>query len=206
MYIDLTHTITNNMPSHPLDIAVQLTSTATYIHDGVANETLCGSVHMGTHIDSPGHFTGNNKKITDFPLSTFMGKAVCIDGRKYQSLSKDLLKNTTLKKNMIVLFYTNWDSRLYETNYYYDHPVISPECAQYLIDKGIKMVGVDFPSVDNPPYEIHKLFLNNDILIIENLTNLEALINKEFNLIALPLKIDANGSPARVIAEIIKRK
>ena len=51
-YIDLTHTIINNMPSHPLDIIIELAATATYEEHGVANESLCGSVHMGTHINA----------------------------------------------------------------------------------------------------------------------------------------------------------
>ncbi len=201
-YIDLTHTITNNMPSHPLDITIQLKSTATYQEHGVANESLCGGVHMGTHIDAPGHFVDNGKKITDFPLSTFIGEAVCIDTHNQKIITPDLLTHVELKKNGIVIFYTGWDARFYESNYFNEHPVINKDCAQYLIDAGVKMIGVDFPSVDTAPYAIHKLFLSNDILIIENLTNLTSLVNKTFRLIALPLKIDSHGSPTRVIAEI----
>lgn len=201
-YIDLTHTITNNMPSHPLDISVQLQSTAIYHEHGVANESLSGGVHMGTHIDAPGHFVENGKKITDFSIDKFMGKAICIDARKHKIITPDLLAHASLQENLIILFYTGWDSQFYTSNYYTEHPIISPECAQYLIDSKIKMVGVDFPSVDNAPYAIHKIFLSNDILIIENLTNLKSLIEKTFNIIALPLKINAHGSPTRVIAEI----
>ncbi len=65
------------------------------------------------------------------------------------------------------------------------------------------MVGIDFPSVDKAPYAVHSLLLSHDILIIENLTNLEQLQHyKNIELIALPLKIDAHGSPARVIAKV----
>jgi arylformamidase len=201
-YIDLTHTITDNTPSHPLDITVELKSTATYHEHGVANESLCGGVHMGTHIDAPGHFIENGKKITDFTIDNFIGKAVCIDARDHQTITTDLIANTSLQKDIIVLFYTGWDQQFYAPNYYADHPVISLECAQYLIDLGIKMIGVDFPSVDNAPYAIHKLFLSNNILIIENLTNLASLVEKTFDIIALPLKINAHGAPTRIIAEI----
>lgn len=201
-YVDLTHTITNNMPSHPLDVAVQLNSTATYQEHGVANESLSGGVHMGTHIDAPGHFVDNGKKITDFPINTFIGQALCIDARNQKIVTSDLLTNISLKKDLIVVFCTEWDAQFYAPHYYRDHPIISAECAQLLINAGVKMVGVDFPSVDNQPYDIHKLFLSNDILIIENLTNLIPLIGKTFNIIALPLKMDAHGAPTRVVAEI----
>lgn len=201
-YIDLTHTIVHNMPSHPLDINTQLTPTATYKQDGMACESLHGSVHMGTHIDAPGHFIDNGKKITDFPLTTFISDTLCIDASNTKIIDESVVTNIPLQKNTTVLFYTGWDKNFYQTNYFYDHPVISEECAHHLIKIGIKMIGVDFPSVDQAPYAIHKIFLSNDILIIENMTNLKPLINENFNLIALPLKIDAYGAPARVIAEI----
>lgn len=201
-YIDLTHTITNNMPCHPLDDTIQIKSTATCHEQGMANESLSGSVHMGTHIDAPGHFIANGKKITDFPIDRFMGQAVCIDARNQKVITSDMLADIALHKDIIVIFCTEWDTKLHEPGYYLDHPVISAECTEYLISTGIKMVGVDMPSVDNEPYDIHKLFLSNDILIIENLTNLTDLIGKAFNIIALPLKIDAHGAPARVIAQL----
>ena len=201
-YIDLTHTIVNNLPSHPLDIKTQLTPTATYKQDGVACESLHGSVHMGTHIDAPGHFVENGKKITDFPLTTFISEAICIDASNTKIIDKNLVATIPLHKNTTVIFYTGWDKNLYQPNYFYDHPVISEECALHLVERGIKMIGVDFPSVDQAPYTIHKIFLSNDILIIENMTNLKTVINKQFTLIALPLKVDAYGAPARIIAEI----
>ena len=67
------------MPAFPGDTPIQLLPTSTYINDGVANHSLCGSLHMGTHIDAPGHFTDKDKKIIDFPISKFIGKAIVID-------------------------------------------------------------------------------------------------------------------------------
>jgi len=201
-FIDLTQTITDNMPVFPGDTPVKLNPIATYQNDGVANHSLYGNMHMGTHIDTPGHFTEIDKKITDFPLSRFIGDAVCIDASNYKVIEKDLLLNDATQMKNIVLFYTGWDERFYESDYFYDHPVISDECAEYLVNNDVKIVGVDFPSVDRAPYSIHKTLLRNDILIIENLTNLRILCNQKFMLIALPLKVDSHGAPARVIAQI----
>jgi kynurenine formamidase len=64
------------------------------------------------------------------------------------------------------------------------------------------MIGVDMCSPDHPDFPIHKLLLSHDVLIIENLTNVSVLEGKEFKITALPLKLDIDGSPARVIAEI----
>jgi len=58
-------------------------------------------------------------------------------------------------------------------------------------------------SPDHEPFPIHKLLLSNDVLIIENLTNLEKLAGKEFRIIALPINLQEDAAPARVIAELI---
>ena len=85
--------------------------------------------------------------------------------------------------------------------YYEDHPVISKEMAEFLVRKKVKMVGFDMPSPDRSPYEIHSIFLNNNIFILENLTNLDKLIYEEnFSVFAQPLKIKAEGSLVRAMA------
>ena len=60
---------------------------------------------------------------------------------------------------------------------------------------------MDLPSPDNYPFEIHKKLFANNILIVENLTNLSELIGvKDFDIIAFPLKIRAEASLVRVVA------
>jgi hypothetical protein len=77
------------------------------------------------------------------------------------------------------------------------------EVAKYLVDAKVKMVGVDTCSVDNQDgFPIHKILLAGKVLIIENLTNLNQLTGKDFKVYALPLNLQIDGSPARVIAEI----
>jgi len=205
-YIDLSHAIIDNMPTHPYDVVAgfptRLTPIATYQKDGVANHALSATVHMGTHIDAPGHFTANDKKITDFPLSTFIGKAVVIDVQSKYEIGLEDVRNK-VEAHDIVLFCTGFDTHFNQPDYFHEHPVLTRECAQYLVEQKVKMVGVDMPSVDKAPYEIHKLLLSNDILIIENLTNVQKLLGYTYiEVIALPLNIDAHGSPARVIAKI----
>jgi kynurenine formamidase len=65
------------------------------------------------------------------------------------------------------------------------------------------MVGLDSYSPDNEPFEIHKMLLKRDILIVENLVNLDRLVGKRFRCYVMPLKIqDADGAPCRVIGII----
>ena len=91
---------------------------------------------------------------------------------------------------------------MFESKEYFDnHPVVSKELAQLFVERQVKMVCIDSPSPDRHPFEVHKLLLENNILIAENLTNLDKLlfVNK-FEIIAFPLNIHADSSPARIVA------
>ena len=81
---------------------------------------------------------------------------------------------------------------------------MSEEIANYLISKKVSMVGVDACSVDNQEgFPIHKLLWAADVLIIENLTNLEVLEgNLSFKIHAYPIKLEIDGAPVRVVAEV----
>ena len=89
-----------------------------------------------------------------------------------------------------------------------DYPIISMELIEYLVDAKIKLVGVDTINIDNSKdlnRPAHTLFLKNDILIVENLTNLHKLHGKEFIFYAVPLKVKkAAAFPVRAFAEIKK--
>ena len=200
-YIDLTQLIENNMPVFPGDFPVKLAPLVTYEKDGFANHKLECSLHIGTHIDAPGHFTNNDKKICDFAVTKFIGQAKLIDVRGSQEITIDHVKNQ-IGLAKIVIFFTGFGNLFKAKNYFADYPVLTDECAEYLVSQNVEMVGLDSPSVDKSPYDIHKILLSNDVLIIENLINLEQLLGKDFEIIALPLKIDAHGAPARVIAKI----
>jgi kynurenine formamidase len=89
-----------------------------------------------------------------------------------------------------------------EPGYYEAWPEVPEEIADYLIEKKVKVIGVDMPSPDHEPFRIHKKLLGAGILIIENLTNLDKLVGKDFTIYALPIKFALDGAPARVIAEI----
>jgi kynurenine formamidase len=91
-----------------------------------------------------------------------------------------------------------------EEIYYNKHPVITEKLAEFLIKKKIKMLGIDMPSPDYFPFDIHKLLLSNNIFIMENLKNLDKLIKaNKFEVYAFPLKIQAESSPVRAVAKII---
>jgi kynurenine formamidase len=202
LYYDLTQQITHHMPVYPGDIPVEIVPLGT---DDIRNQALTCSMHIGTHIDSPSHMLLGGKTLNDFPLSSFIGNGILIDARGKRSLDSNLLSSLSLQKGDIVLIFTGFGSNFYEPHYFSSYPAVTLACAQALIKAGIKMIGIDTPSPDYAPFEVHKLLMEHDILIIENVTNLELLLDvTHFEVIALPLKTATDGSLARVIAKVEK--
>lgn len=200
-FLDLSYEINNNMPVYPGDKEIKLEKIADVNKEGYTSIIYSGAMHVGTHIDSPMHIIEDDKYISDYSLDNFVGKGVLLDvrGQTEINLKDEYFKS--IKENNIVLFYTGFDKVYGQNEYYDEHPIMSQEMAEFLVRKKVKMVGFDMPSPDRSPYEIHSIFLKNNIFILENLVNLEKLIYEEDYLIfAQPLKIKAEGSLVRAMA------
>ena len=202
-YIDLSHSITNDMPVYPGDQPVGLEQIATLEETGHSNFLLSTGMHAGTHIDGPMHLTTSLTRIAEIPLESFAGKGflVKVVGQKIIDLPESAFNH--LQPGSVVLFYTGYDQYYGQKAYYLSYPTISESTASILVKKQVKIVGMDSPSPDYAPFKVHDILLNNRVLIIENLTNLAALLPyQEFEVLAFPLKIRADSSPVRVVARI----
>jgi len=202
-YIDLSHPISDNMPVYPGDVPVSLPQIASYHEEGHTNFLLSTGMHAGTHLDGPMHLTESLTRMSELPLDMFAGKGFLVDvvGKKFIDLPESAFEH--LLPGSVVLFYTGFDRYFSQQEYYLSYPEISEATARILVEKKVKIVGMDFPSPDYAPFRIHDILLNNQILILENLTNLSSLIPyREFELLAFPLKIQADSSPVRVVARI----
>lgn len=115
----------------------------------------------------------------------------------------DAIKSTKIEEGNIVLFYTGMSEVYHQPEYYDNYPAITEEIAKYLVSQKVKMVGVDMCSVDHEPFPVHRILLSKGVLIIENLTNLVALESKKFKVYAFPIKLQIDGAPTRVVAELI---
>lgn len=198
--IDLTHPLDNSTPTHPLDEKLSLEKYKTLEADHYNDWRICASMHVGTHIDGPGHLTDSKELLSDRPIGSFIGKGYLIDARN-KNIDVSLLDNFPDEKDLVVLIMTGCDRDFNSPHYFTNHPVIQPDFAEALVKQSVKMVGIDFFSPDRYPFPIHKLFFTHHILLIENLTNLEKLVNiKDFLVVALPLKTKTDSSLARVIA------
>lgn len=197
--IDLTMQIDERTPVFPGDPKQEITQFATIKEQGWNEKRLLFNSHFSTHIDAPSHMIGHGKTLSDFPIETFVGDAIVIDARNQQHIVSHL---DNVKAHDIVLFCTRHSDKAYSNSYFTNNPTLTQETAQRLIDKKVKIVGIDSFTPDNEPYPIHKMLLKHNILIVENIINLKRIDwKKRFQCIILPLKIkNGDGAPCRVIA------
>ncbi len=203
-YIDLTHTFNGQMPVFPGDPASELKQTTFVEKDGFSHFHLNTSLHVGTHMDAPSHMLMGGKLLNEYPVEKFFGRGVVIDARGKTSVGAELLSGMDIKSGDVVLICFGWSEVFHNDEYYLNYPVISEGFAKKLVELGVAMVGMDTPSPDKAPYGVHKILLKQDILIIENLTNLETLFAyPNWEIVALPAKLEAEAGLCRVVAKIL---
>lgn len=204
MYIDLTYTFTPDMPVFPGDAQPELVKVSDVAKDGILHYDIKTGMHVGTHMDAPAHMLSGGKFLHEYPAQKFFGRGVIIDARGKSSAGVELLSAVQISKGDIVLVYFGWSTEFRKDEYYLNYPELSPDFAKKLVELGASIVGTDTCSPDRAPYAVHKILLQSDILIMENLTNLDQLIGKtDFEVIALPAKFEAEAAPCRVVAKLM---
>ena len=203
--IDLTLPINKELSGVSIEQAKTLSK------DGWNATTLHLYSHSGTHMDAPMHFEVNDQTMDMIPVCRLISEAWVVDLTQIQPRESITIAHLQavedkVQKGQSILLHTGWSKRLGTDTYRNELPRISPELAHWLGDKGVNLLGVEPPSVADvnnleEVTEIHTILMQNDIVIIEGLTNLEELSMEKVTLIALPLKVtQGDGAPARVIA------
>ena len=209
--IDLTHFISPDMPVYPGTEQPKFNPANTYKKDGFKETLLTMFSHTGTHIDPPAHLFNGKKTLDLMDISSFIGSAIVIDCKDLDEgdvVTLDRIKKYDKAENAeFILFNFGWDKYWGKEKYFGNYPIISNEVVDFIIKTKKKGVGLDTIGIDpisDTNLSIHKkLFSALDIIVIENLSNLDKLVDKKFTLFALPLKTkDADGSPARAVAYI----
>ena len=206
MYIDLTHVIDENMPVYPGTEKPVLDRTYNIRDYGFSETILKMFSHTGTHIDSPSHMIENAKMLETYEVGYFIGSAYILDiSKAIPSVSElENIKSEFSDVNYIILK-TNWSDKWGSKEYYEDFPVLSLEITEYLLSFGIRGFGIDAISVDpvgSEAFENHMKIFEKECIIIENLTNLDQIKTKKFEIMAMPLKLKkSDGISARVVAK-----
>jgi kynurenine formamidase len=168
--------------------------------------------HIGTHVDAPCHYYKGAKSIAEVPVDALIGRAVLFDVSSKppaEPVAASHLEQVSNKNGFKVeagdiAIVRCWPKK-WGMEGYFGCKGLSWSAAEWLIDKGVKAIGIDLVSIDDVEdwsRPCHLGLLKKEILIIECLTNLEKLTKTRFRFTALPLNIEgATGSPIRAIAE-----
>ena len=209
--LDLTLIISENIPTFPGSPQPSFVQDKNIKNDGYNSELLFLSSHTGTHLDAPYHFQEKGEKIHEISLKRLVSSAILVKSRKKgdQLITKTDIQKFEKKHGKIpsgstVIFWTGWQKMIKNTSYFIRNPGLSTAAAKYLVSKKINLVGTDSPSIDlgkDKRFPVHHIFSKNNVLIVENLTNLEKIRSSKFHFVVLPLKLKgATGSPVRAIA------
>jgi kynurenine formamidase len=202
--IDLSQIIESGMPVYPGDSSVKLVQTRIYNVDKYNNHSIETEMHVGTHLDGPMHMLDIHNYLCDFELENFWGKGCIIRSQNENLIKLKKSHSDIVNGREIVLLHSGMDKFYGMKEYYSNHPIIDMTFCEMLVRNKIKILGIDMPSPDRFPFEVHKYLLSNGVLILENLTNLEKIKDEDiFEVMAFPMKIKSDSCMVRAVAKIL---
>ncbi|HLH32737.1 MAG TPA: cyclase family protein [Terriglobia bacterium] len=205
MIFDVTVPISNSMPVWPGDPSVQLTPKSHLSRDKTHTVHLTAiemGSHTGTHVDAPFHMIDGGKRLSDLPTDVFVGEAAVLEIPSVRSVGRAELERFDLNGVERVLLKTENSKHWQDGKFYEEFVYLEPDGAQFLADRAVRLVGIDYLSIDKFQSESHPshfVLLKKEIVIVEGL-NLNAVPAGTYTMFALPLNLqDADGAPTRVI-------
>ena len=214
--VDLSRIIYDGMPKIPVlpDVHVQKCFSLDKGHPLNVTE-MSIPCHAGTHVDAPIHIVPKGKSIEELPLESFVGPGAVIPVKKNgaeEVTVQDLEKpGVPVNRGDILMLFTGWDEK-FDSPDYNLHPYLSVEAAKWMVEKGVKLFGIDCITVDLPTpmrskgfdFPVHRTLLGNEVLIAENVANLGKIVGKKTRILAFPLRVrGSDAGHARIVAEIL---
>jgi arylformamidase len=203
---DITLDISPDMVVWPEDAPVELYRTARMEDGSAANVSRINmSVHTGTHIDAPRHFIADGETIEHMDIDLLTGRAYVLHLPDADVITRDMVEHSPIPpRTKRVLFRTRnsevWSNGVAHT-FIEEYVALHSEAAQYLVDRGVKLIGVDYLSV--APFvdtiTTHQILLGAGVVIVEGL-DLSKVNQGRYDLYCLPLKLSgSDGAPCRAI-------
>lgn len=203
-WIDISVPIYPGMVHWPDNPAVRIERIQDLSRGDAANVSrLELGAHTGTHMDAPRHFLADGAGLDELPLDATIGPARVIPIAHPQAILPGELEAHRLRAGERVLFRTRNSERCWKNNEFIeDFVYISAAAAQYLVQRKVRTVGIDYLSVGGYVHdgiETHQILLGAGIWLIEGL-NLSAVKAGAYELICLPLRVvGGDGAPARAV-------
>ncbi|HEX9310890.1 MAG TPA: cyclase family protein [Gemmatimonadaceae bacterium] len=159
--------------------------------------------HTGTHADAARHFFDDGQSVDRIPLDRLVGPALLLRfGDDVRSVGAAELRTQQLKGHKRILIRTRNSGMLSQKDFVKDYTYLAPDGAQYLVDNGVELVGIDYLSIEqfhSGHHRTHRTLLERSVVIVEGL-DLSAPPPGEYQFICLPLRIEGcDGAPARAV-------
>jgi arylformamidase len=203
-WIDISVPLRSGMVHWPGDAGVRIERTlAIERGDSMNLSTVSMCLHSGTHMDAPLHFLAGAPGLDRMPLTVTVGRARVIEFPGASPIGRAELEPHAIRSGERILLKTSNSRRCWSTDdFIADYVCVSQDGAQYLSERGIQALGIDYLSIGAPGpegEETHRILMTAGIWIMEGL-DLSAVEPGDYELICLPLKVlDADGAPARAI-------
>ena len=200
---DVSVPISKDLVIYPGDPPVKIERKSVINKDGAKSNLSRYSFgsHTGTHIDPPAHFIEGGVTVDRLPLELLIGRARVVEVTA-SCIDEAVLEEFDFTADVRVLFKTRNSYLWGRKEFVEDFVHITPGAARYLVNEGIKVVGIDYLSVEKygaEEPETHLTLLGGGALIIEGL-DLREVEPGDYEMICLPLKVkDGDGAPARVV-------
>jgi arylformamidase len=159
--------------------------------------------HTGTHADASRHFFDDGQPVDQIPLDRLIGPALLVSfPDNVRAIGTAELKAHDLRGRTRILLRTRNSALLSQKQFAPDYTYLAPDGAEYLVDKGVELVGIDYLSIEqfhSGHHRTHRTLLAKSVVILEGL-DLSAPPPGEYQLICLPLRIEGcDGAPARAV-------
>jgi len=201
--IDVSVPLDGKLPTYPNNTPFSVEPIKRIARGDSSNvSTLHMSAHTGTHVDAPRHFFNEGAGTEALPLEMLIGRTRVIEITSRTGITADDLRGIDLSEDLRVLIKTH-NSRLWTSpDFHTDYVGVTESGAKHLVERGVKVVGVDYLSVEQfktPGAPAHHVLLGAGTIVIEGL-NLLDVDPGFYEMYCFPLRIvGADGAPARVV-------
>jgi arylformamidase len=169
--------------------------------DANNSSSMHTSVHAGTHVDAPFHFVSDGKTIETLPLDIFIGPALVCEVSPASQIGANEIGGLNLSGEVRVLFKTRNSRLLQKPDYDPSFVSFSEDAARALVERGVRLVGLDYLSVARADQQVpvHRAFLDSGVILLEGV-DLSAVPPGRYELICPPVKLaGSDGAPCRAL-------
>jgi arylformamidase len=201
---DISLPISARLTTYPGDPPIEIRPHARIQAGDDANVTrLSFGSHTGTHVDAPHHFLDGGRRVDELALDVLIGPAlVAAIPADVTAIGEAELRAAGVEREARVLLQTRNGELPREGEFRTDHAYLTGDGARFLLDAGVRLVGIDYLSVeafDAPAAEVHRALLARDVIILEGL-DLRGVAPGRYELLCLPLRLTGlDGAPARAV-------